>query len=121
MSRTKDQYHDDIGRNSRQTKDQRLGQAAAEEEHYAEQKRHAKNKALNADPQFEGRRKYPANPATDAERFERVCREADAEAKKSGMTIIVFKNSEDNYFTWELKYKPTEITALYTAYAAEDK
>jgi hypothetical protein len=70
-------------------------------------------------PRYEGRRSYPANPATDAERFERVCREADAEAKKTGMNIVVFKNREDNYFTWEEAYisGANDIKALYTARA----
>lgn len=68
---------------------------------------------------FEGRRLFMADPATDAQRFEQVCREADSEAKKTGLNIIVFKNKEDNYFTWEEKYMGSinNMEPLYTAQA----
>ncbi len=130
MGRQKHNHHEDIVRNSRQTRDQFLGNQAAADEHYAEQARHKRNKeraereknvpvAAPVTPRFDGRRNYPADPATDAQRFEKVCREADKEAIKTGMDIAVFKNREGQYFTWETKYisGANQITVLYTAKA----
>lgn len=133
MSRTKDQYADQMP-GPRISKQEAIGHSHAEEEYYSEQRRHAANKAREertkdvpvatpVDPRYEGRRSYPANPATDDERFERVCREADKEAAQKGMNIVVFSNSEGNYFTWEEKYisDANPIEALYTAPAPEGK
>lgn len=70
-------------------------------------------------PHYEGRRVYMANPATDKIRFEKACRDAEIEAKRTGFDIAVFKNRENQYFTWEVRYissaNPVEV--LYTAYA----
>lgn len=130
MGMMKDEHHETIAALSKPP-----GYNAAAEEHYSEQRRHAENKARQerlkdvsvappVTPHYEGRRDYPANPATDAQRFEKVCREADAEAKKTGLNIVVFKNREGNYFTWEEKYTGdpnNPIEPLYTAQAPEVK
>lgn len=130
MGRQKDQHHEEILRNSRIPRTEVTGINYAEEEHYAEQRRHAANKAKReipiADPVFPtyaGRRDYPADPATDAERFESVCRDADKEAQKTGFAIVVFKNREGQYLTWEEKYisSANPIEALYTAPAPAKK
>lgn len=122
MGMMKDQYHDTICERPARVN-------PAEADYYAEQARHARNKARRdipvakpiPTPRFEGRREYLADPATDAKRFEQACREADIEAKKKGMNIVVFKNREDNYFTWEEKYisSANPIEALYTARVEE--
>lgn len=120
MGMLKKEHHDEIVRRPKKVN-------PAEEDYYAEQRRHTANKAKrdipiappHPTPHYEGRRDYPADPATDTQRFEKVCREADAEAKKTGFDIVVFKNREDNYFTWEKKYisPANPMEALYTALA----
>lgn len=126
MGWMKHEHHEDISRKPEKPN-------PAEEEYYAELARQRRNKAMAekrnipvADPvtpRFEGRRNYPANPATDAERFEKACRAAEAEAKKSGMDIAVFKNREDQYLTWEVKYisEANPIEPLFIAKAPEGK
>lgn len=141
MGMMKDQYHAAICQSSRMTKSERTGLEYAQEEYYDEMKRRQYDKqrrleretrreyrqgipiAAPVEPRYEGRRIYMADPATDTERFEQVCREADAEATKTGMNIVVFKNSENNYLTWEEKYisSANPIEALYTAQAPEGK
>lgn len=125
MGRMKDEHHETICKRPARVN-------PAEADYYAEQRRHAQNKTHARQipiakpiptPYFEGRREYLADPATDAKRFEQACREADIEAKKKGMNIVVFKNRENNYFTWEEKYisSANPIEALYTAQAPEAK
>lgn len=105
----------------------------AAEEHYAEQRRHEANKRRQEreDAQgktvpvappvthvYESRRgTYKADPARDAERFEQACRDADKEAKTRNQNIVVFKNAEGTYLTWEEKWisDANPIEALYTA------
>lgn len=119
MGMMKHNHHEKIGKRAK-------GYNLAEEEYNAEQRRHRQNRAKNVPvaaphptPYYAGRRDYPADPATDTQRFEKVCREADIEAKKTGDNIVVFKNREGNYFTWEEKYisPANPIEALYTASA----
>jgi hypothetical protein len=110
----------------------------AAEEYYSEQRRQEANKRRQeredaqgkvvpvADPVeviFEGRRTYMADPATDARRFKQACLDADQEAKKTGDIIVVFKNREGTYLTWEQKYISTAnpIEPLYTAYPPAPK
>lgn len=127
MGWMKHEYHDEIVKSSKRPVKAQNFQNAAEDEHYAEQRRKNRDArrerdkniptAPSVEPKFEGRRLYPADPATDAKRFEQVCREADKEAIQKGMNIVVFKNREGNYFTWEKKYigGQNQIEALYVA------
>lgn len=124
MGRMKHEHHETINKKPQSPN-------PAEEEYYAEMRRHQRNKAMRKDiptapavtPRFEGRRDYPANPATDAQRFEKACRAADKEASRTGVDIVVFKNRENQYLTWELRYisKANPINPLYTAKAPEVK
>lgn len=133
MSRVKDQYNDTMP-GAKLTKQEFAGHQHAQEEYYAEQRRHQRNKeraereknaptAPPVTPRYEGRRTFMANPATDAKRFEQVCREADKEATRTGDVIVVFKNRENQYFTWEEKYisEANDIEALYRATPEEGK
>lgn len=131
MGWMKHEHHEAIVRNTRITKYQALGIQAAEEEYYYEQRRQERNKeamkevpiATPVTPSYRGRQKYPANPATDAARFEKACEQARAEAKKTGFDIAVFKNSEDQYLTWEVKYisEANKIEPLFVAEAGQEK
>lgn len=115
MGLAKHQYHDEINAGSVE------GPCFAEEEYYAEMKRHEQNRAKKANnaatrqvPTAPAVTVYPksefnfsidhaANPDTDAERFEQAKRDADEWAARTGDEIIVFKNPGGFYLMSEKK------------------
>lgn len=63
----------------------------------------------------------PADPKTDAVRFELACQTAHQLALKSKYDIAVFKSSYGFYFTREAVWCEAGIEKLYIAKATEDK
>jgi hypothetical protein len=117
MGLAKHQYHDDINNSGGE------GPCFAEQEYYAEMERHEQNKkrrALIARPAtvlpkdtFQFSAPFQADPATDAERFQQACREADTAAAYSKTPFIVFKAPHGFYFTREKKHTLPPIEILY--------